>query len=60
MRILYLILAIIATGNIAVAIFLTMLRIEKVDKSPKGIATALYFVFTILGLYAAYRLLNIT
>ena len=60
MRILYLILTLIAMGNIAVAIFLTMLKIEKVDRSPKGIATALYFVFTILGLYAACQLLNIT
>ena len=58
MRILYLILALIATGNIAVAMFLTMLRIEKADKSPKGIATVLYFVFTLLGMYAASELLR--
>ena len=58
MRIVYLILAFIGAGNIAVAVFLTMLRIEKADNTPKGIATALYFVFTILGLYAALQLIN--
>ena len=59
MNILYSILSIIALGNISVAVFLTMLRIEKADKSPKGIATALYFVFTILGIYAASKLINV-
>lgn len=57
MRILYLVLTLIAVGNISAAIFLTMLRIEKADKTPKGIASALYFIFTILGLYAAKQLL---
>ena len=57
MRILYLILALIGAGNIAAAVFLTMLRIEKVDNTKKGIATALYFVFTILGLYALSTLI---
>ena len=58
MRILYIIIAFIAAANIAVAIFLTMLRIEKADKTPKGIATALYFVFTMLGLYALSQLIT--
>jgi hypothetical protein len=56
MRILYLILALISAGNISAAVFLTILRIEKADKTPKGIATALYFVFTILGIWAASEL----
>ena len=58
MKTVYIILAIIAAGNISVAVFLTMLRIEKSDTSPKGIATALYFVFTILGLCAAAQLFS--
>ena len=57
MRILYFILALIGAGNIAAAVFLTILRIEKVDNTQKGIATALYFVFTILGLYAIFTLI---
>ena len=57
-NIIYLILALIAAGNISVAVFLTMVRIEKSDNSPKGIATALYFIFTILGIYAAIELLR--
>jgi hypothetical protein len=44
--------------NISVAVFLTMLRIEKANKTPKGIATVLYFVFTMLGLWAAWELLH--
>lgn len=58
MRILYLILALIGVGNIAAAVFLTLLRIAKADKTPKGIATALYFVFTILGIWAASKILR--
>lgn len=57
-NIIYLILALIAAGNIAVAVFLTLLKIKQHDNSPKGIATALYFAFTILGLYAAIELLH--
>ena len=58
MRILYSILALIAAGNISVAVFLTILKIEKVDNTPRGIATALYFVFTILGIYAVYQIVT--
>ena len=58
MRILRLILALIGVGNVSVAIFLTILRIEKADNTPKKIATALYFVFTILGIYAAYQIIT--
>lgn len=58
MRILHLILALIAAVNISAAVFLTISRIEKADKTPKGIATALYFVFTMLGLWAASKLLH--
>lgn len=52
------ILAIIAVGNISVAVFLTILRIEKYENSKKGIASALYFVFTLLGLYALQHLIE--
>lgn len=57
MRVLYLILALIGACNISASIFITMARIEKADKTPKGMATALYFVFTVLGIYAARALL---
>ena len=50
-------LSFISLCNISVAIFITMLRIEKIDNTPKKIATALYFAFTLLGLYAAKQLL---
>ena len=56
MRTLYLVLTLIAVGNISAAVLLTMLKIEKAAKTPKGIAAACYFVFTILGLYAAKQL----
>ena len=58
MKILYSILAIIAVMNISVAVFLTTVRIEKHDKTPRGILSALYFVFTILGIYAAIELIS--
>lgn len=57
-KILFSILAIIAALNISVSVFLTMLRIEKAEQSKNGIFSALFFVFTILGVYAAMQLLK--
>lgn len=57
-NVIYYILTIIAVGNISVAVFLTTLRIEKSERSKKGIASALYFAFTLLGLYALQHLLE--
>ncbi len=56
--IVYILLSFISLMNISAAVFLTMLKIEKADKTPKGIATVLYFVFTMLGLWAASELLH--
>ena len=58
MRILYSVLAFIGAGNIAAAVFLTLIRIEKADNTPNHIATALYFVFTMLGIYAGSQLIS--
>ncbi len=57
MRILCAILAIIAAGNISVAIFITMSKIADIKRGKKGYGTVLYFAFTILGIYAAKYLL---
>ena len=50
-------LALIALANIAGSFMFTICKMSEIDKSKKGVCTALYFAFTILGIYAAGYLL---
>lgn len=58
MKILYSVLAIIAAGNIAVAVFITTLKIGEAGTKKSDYAAVLYVAFTVLGIYAAKWLLN--
>jgi flagellar biosynthesis component FlhA len=53
------ILAFIAIINISVSVFITLLKIEKNDPSNKKVFSALFFAFTILGIYAIKNLIGI-
>lgn len=52
LRAILLILAFISIGNIGVAVLVTMIQIEKMEKGKKGVGLVLFFAFTIIGLYA--------
>jgi hypothetical protein len=53
------ILAFIALINISVSVFITLLKVESVDPSKKKVFTAMFFAFTILGIYAVKNLIGI-
>ena len=59
MKIIYLILAIIASVNIGVAVLITACKIEEAESDSKKYGVAAYCAFTVIGICAFVELIQL-